>query len=371
MLAKIRIIFILLILAVGGLFWAFRSPSPGGFIPYSYHFKSFEPVGAEEAAQSDVLIVGDRMGRRLDFYTHLLKEQGGWNVYNWSETGEGLHRTLNKMRHLSRIPPVVIYHGGADEFYEKKFDPVRDYKGIRQNLLTYQKNKKSIWARQFPRLAAFFLYPFSFDIPLDDKPLFNADKYEAFDKQRQMELTYHFFKLEFGELLSFFNKGRSAFIVVPPPLNLERKPGEVCTNTSIRLIRSRQKQLEAFLAQGAGAGMVAMAERLVRDSPGNAHSLHLRGRTYKAVGKLQEAKASFYRAGAFDCDTLKGSIIFNKIMILMAEKRNLTVVDFNSMVNNDFGKEGLFVENLFPEKSYYQQLMSVLGREVTKALKAL
>ena len=130
----------------------FLSKAPPSFVPYSYRFKSFEPAGKKEAVLSDILILGDRMGQRLSFYIPALKKKRDWNIYNWSETGEGLHRTLNKVRHLSAFPPVVIYHGSVDEFYEKKFHPTLHYQKIRHNLITYQKNKNSFWA-EFRRIA--------------------------------------------------------------------------------------------------------------------------------------------------------------------------------------------------------------------------
>ena len=364
MLTKIRIIFVLVILAGGGLLGMSWSASPGGFRPYPYRFKSFEPPGREEAARSDVLIVGDRMGERLAFYTNLLKESG--SIYNWSETGEGLHRTLNKLRRLSRLPPVVIYHGGVDEFYEKKFDPAEDYGAIRQNLILHRKHGKSFWARQLPHVAAFFLYSTGSMVSLGEEPLYNAKKYGAFDKQKQMELTYHLFELEFRQLLSFFREKESTLIVIPPPLNLDMPPGKVCSNTVTQLIDVRQNRLQKLLQEGGGAGLVASAEQLAKDSPGNTRSFYLRGLAYKSAGELRNAKASLYRARLFDCDTSQGSIIFNKTMVTAAEKQNFTIIDFNSMVNNNFGEEGLFVESFFPQKRYYQQLMGILKERLSQ-----
>ena len=102
---KISIVFTLLVTVGVGMLFVSRSGSPQGFAPYPYRFQSFEPEGVEEAAGSDILIVGDRMGRRLSYYTPSIGQKRGWNIYNWSETGEGLHRVLNKLRHLSKLPP--------------------------------------------------------------------------------------------------------------------------------------------------------------------------------------------------------------------------------------------------------------------------
>ena len=367
---KIRIVFVFLIVLSGGLYAMLQAKAVGKF-PYTYRFESFVPEGAQEASQSDVLIVGDRMGRRLSYYTRFLDKQG-WKVYNWSEKGEGLHRTINKLRHLQKIPPVVIYHGGGDEFYEKRFHSDKDYHTIRKNLIFYQKNKDSLWVRQFSRFVSFFRYSASNIVSLGSKPLFNPHRYEAFEKQRQMELTYHFFEMELQEFWGLLFRGkerRPTLIVVPPPLNLDREPGKVCANSITRFSNAQQKQLEFLLKGGAGEGVLDMAEKLVRASPGNARSLYLRGMAYKSLGKLREAKAAFYRAGAFDCDTSRGNIVLNKLMVTWAEKQNLTVVDFNNMVNNDFGEENIFIESLFPAKHYYQQLMGVLEEEIGKSLK--
>ena len=364
-------IFIGLILVGAGVLLSSYLALPESFVPYPYRFESFEPEGLSEAAASDILILGDRMGERLSYYTSPWKDQRQWKVYNWSETGAGLHRAINKLRILSRLPPIVIYHGGVDEFYEKKFHPGRDYAGIRRNLITYHRNKKSVWAVQFPRLAAFFLYPSSPTLLLPAEPLFNADEYTAFEKQKQMELVYHFYRLEFSELLSLFEGQESTLILVPPPLNLDRAPGRVCDNAVTRIGTARQKQLQGLLERGEPERAVVLAEKLIRDFPGNALSLYLRGQSYKKMGKFRNAKASLYRAGLYDCDTSRGSVIFNKTMLSLAEKEKLTIIDFNSIVNNDFGEEGLFVENLYPRKAHYRELISLLEREILATLKAL
>ena len=369
MLGKIRIVFIVLILVGGGGLLASFLVSQEGFTPHPYRFESFEPAGKDEAAVSDILILGDRMGERLSYYTPSWEEKRGWKVYNWSESGEGLHRVLNKLRHLSRLPPVVIYHGGVDEFYEKKFHPGKDYQKIRQNLIIHQKNKKTLWAKQFPRLTAFFLYPSSGTTALPENPRLNIDDYKAFEKQRQMELVYHFYKLEFQELSFLFKGKESVLIVIPPPLNLDRVPGRVCDNAATRIGTVRQKQLKELLDRGELARAATLSDGLVRDFPGNALSFYLRGQSYKRMGQLRKAKASLYRAGLYDCDTSRGSIIFNKIMLTLAEKQNLTIVDFNSIVNNNFGEEKLFIEDLYPKKAYYQQLIGVVEKEVERILK--
>ena len=265
----------------------------------------------------------------------------------------------------------MIYHGGVDEFYEKKFHPGRDYAQIRQNLIIHKKNRKSLWARQFSGLAAFFLYHHTSTVSLGEKPLFDAKKYKAFEKQRQMELTYHFFRLEFLELLSLFRGGGSVLLLVTPPLNLDRVPGEVCSNAITPEVKGRQEGLEALLERGEAARAAVLGDALVLDFSGNALSFYLRGRAYKAMGKFRHAKSSLYRVGLYDCDSSHGSIVFNKIMVTLAEKQNLTVIDFNSMVNSDFGEEGIFVENLFPGKAYYRRLIGVLEKEAVKALKTL
>ena len=364
MFGKTRIVLIVLILAGGGILLGPLLSAPSRFLPYPYRFQDFPVEGMEEAARSEVLIVGDRMGERLSFYTAPLQRE--WKVYNWSREGEGLHRVLHKLRQLPSLPPVVIYHGGVDEFYEKRFHPRRDYRRIREDLLIHRRYRDTIWAHEFPRLASYWLFSRS-SLWLGPRPLFNAESYEPREKQRQMELTYHLLRLEFRELASLFEGTSSVLLMVTPPLNLSVAPGQVCANASTRLIVARQKKL-AELVEGGADGAVGIADQLAQDSPGNAQSFYLRGQAYQRAGRIQEAKASLYRASIYDCDTSQGNIIVNKIMVGEGEKENLTIINFNSMVNNNFGEEGLFVDNYFPRKAYYEQLMDILEREIGKAL---
>ena len=41
-------------------------------------------------------------------------------IYNWSKPNEGLHRTISKLKSLKKLPPMVIFHGASQEFFEKK-----------------------------------------------------------------------------------------------------------------------------------------------------------------------------------------------------------------------------------------------------------
>jgi hypothetical protein len=66
----------------------------------------------KQAQEAQVLIVGDRMGVALNSYIPMIKSElekelkTAPAIYNWSRPHEGLHRTLNKIKSLKKVPPI-------------------------------------------------------------------------------------------------------------------------------------------------------------------------------------------------------------------------------------------------------------------------
>jgi hypothetical protein len=59
-----------------------------------------------------------------------------------AEKGEGLHRTLHRLKMLKALPPIIIYHGGSEELFEKSFLS-SEYSAIMENIKIYEDFKLS------------------------------------------------------------------------------------------------------------------------------------------------------------------------------------------------------------------------------------
>ena len=372
---KNRFKLILIGLVLLPILWVFiKFQEPSQKIPYPYLFKKSSLPEISKASKSDILIVGDRMGLHLSKYTDALGEklsQGlrrPLKIYNWSHPNEGLHRTIRKLRKIPTLPPVLIYHGATQEFFEQKFHLRRDYKTIINNFRKYKDDPWASLLQLFPWLGRFVYTAPKYVWP-PKEPIKYSPEYSATATQRYMEITYKLFEIEFQELLDFLQDKETTLIIIPPPLDLSSAPKKVCTNSVTPSIIKQQKTLQQKISTNQDTkGTLIAAQRLLNNSPGNALSYYLRGLAYKNLGRFRDARASLYRAGLYDCDTSKGNIIFNKILITFSEQNEVPVIDFNHLVNQDFGQKDLFAKNSYPHPFYYQKLMDNLEEKIKTIL---
>ena len=121
-----------------------------------YVLRANYTLEAQKAEKSSILIVGDRLGVKLASFMDTLVEETKENlgeplrVYNWARKGEGLHRTLAKMKFLKRLPDVIVYHGGSEEFFEQRARTT-SYRAILNNYKAHQDPAKRAWIKRWSR----------------------------------------------------------------------------------------------------------------------------------------------------------------------------------------------------------------------------
>ncbi|GAB4012378.1 MAG: hypothetical protein Fur0010_08160 [Bdellovibrio sp.] len=346
--------------------------NPSGPYPYPYTFKSVPTLPQDEIAQAQVLLVGDRLGTKLSKYVQPLLDdlskdlRKPLKMVDLTSEGEPLYRTLHKLKHIGQLPPLVIYHGGADEFYEKKLDH-KFRKLLLGNIQKYRNEKINSIVHAFPWMARLIFSPTPV-IELKETPEKYEEFAEAIEKQIRVELYFKFYELELEEFISFIKNQKSRFIVITPPINIELPPKEPCGNSETPSLNVELNAIEKMIEESNFKEAYQRIGQLQPMSLANARTYYLFGMATKGIGRPSDARGLLYRATAFDCIQDRPTLIGYKLLLENMEKESVPLIDFNRIVNLAFGNNVLFLDEITPQGIFYNELMNELRKEIKKAL---
>ena len=184
-----------------------------------------------------------------------------------------------------------------------------------------------------------------------------------------MEIGMKLFQQELSDLVDFCKERGIPLLVITSPLNLQVEPKKVCINSISSTLLKEQEDIRAYLAAGDTKTAYAKGKALLEAAPGNALTYHLMGKISTALGRYKEARTYLENSSAFDCETWRGNVVFNNMMRRIAEKNELPLIDFDDMVNQNYGENILFLDDYYPQEIYYESLVPVLQRSIIKSLK--
>ena len=333
--------------------------------PYPYEIEDIPYKNLKEANEADILIIGDRMGKKITPYVlPIIEKTSGkfkkeLKLYNWSESYEGMHRTLAKVKSLSQWPSLIIYHGASEEFHEKRAS-LTDHEKILKNFEYLKSDILSSLILTIPRLSR-ILYHSINKIKLTELIHPDEKNYTSIEKQKQMEIIYKLFEYELDELIRLTINNKSRLILLTTPLNLSISPKKICHNSITPSIVNEQKKIEELLEENKYLKAFDKAQKLIKKSIGNARSFHLTSQAAIKLHKQKMARDYGNIATAFDCQTWRGNSVLNSIVTKAALSYQIRLLDFNYLVNRNLGEQSFFDE-LFPEEIYYQKL----GRDIVE-----
>lgn len=362
-----KILFILILGAAGYLYYLYKY-TPSSVSPYPYLFANQSIEGIDEANESHVLIIGDRMGVRLNNYIPDITEHTSkglktpLRIVNWSREHEGLHRTLRKLKKLSSFPKLIIYHGASEEFYEKRFT-TKDQKTLIHNFRIFADDRKLSLIMTFPFLSKFIYRKMNY-YHLSNDIKENKTIYPAPIKQVQMQMGYRLYKRELLDLITLVKEKGSMLALMTTPINLEIDVKEVCKNSISTSISREQNEINRYLMDGDAKSAYVKAAALLPNTPGNATSYALVGKSLSKMGRFQEARENLENATAFDCKTWRSSIVFNNIIRKVAKQDEVLLVDFDDSVNRSYGKNVTFLDDLYPQEIFYEELVRNIKKMV-------
>ncbi|MCO4793001.1 MAG: hypothetical protein KC493_04775 [Bacteriovoracaceae bacterium] len=327
--------------------------------------------GSLEAAQANVIIIGDRMGVALDKYIPDLiadtsKElREPLNIYNWSKTNEGLHRSIAKLKALENLPSVVVFHGASEEFYEKKF-LISQKNTVLKNFKRYEDDTVLTLIMTVPPISKYLYTPVHF-MKLGDYPKQDSSTYTGKQRQDRMELSFKIFQKEIWELIQFVKSKDSTLIFITTPINMETEPKSSCENSKTETMDAYQDEIEKMIKDGNKKIAYSKAKELTKVSLANSRSHFLKGKAALSLGRFKEARNDLLLAAAYDCTQWRGNVVFNKIMVDLAKKNNVQLIDFNSIVNQNLGRDSLFLDTIYPQVIYYQRALDELKKLIRKS----
>lgn len=375
MIKKILLFLTLLTLsAVGFLYWSYSSKRTI-ITPYTYSFNANAKLAINseinEAESAKILITGDQMAATLNNYTADISAELSQNfktplkIYNWSKPHEGLHRTLFKLKSLKKFPSVIIYHGASSELYEKIFS-VSDKKSILKNFSTYDDEKIISLIITFPILSKIFYKK------VDYYDLGAIKEYQNHlsgqEKMDEKEISFKLFDYELRELIELVKNKKSNLILITTPLNLEIHPKEICSQSTSQTIIEVQQQIEADLKAGNFKKAYTDSLLLSKETISNAKSFYLLGIASLKTGDLQLAREALQKATVFDCANWRGNAVYNSILKYQAKTHQIPVIDFDQYMSSALSKDGLFIDEIYPQNIFYQTLESELKETLKKIL---
>jgi hypothetical protein len=345
--------------------------NPERIIPYPYVMGQMSFSDTEEAENADVLIIGDRMGVALEPILERLTAQTSkglrtpLKIYNWSWTHEGLHRSIARLKTLKKFPPVIIYQGGSEEFFERKLY-LEDRDVIFSNFAIYDNPSTLSLIITFPILSR-FLYRKGNLVTITQKTP-NKTLYSPLNKQTLMELHYKIYEYELRELIRLTKDNKSKLILMTTPINFDVEPKEVCENAQDQEVIESLQLLQNMIENGQTKQAYADLKVLSKELVANARAYYLLGQAAKAQADFPAAREALKMAAVFDCAAWRGGPIFNAIMFKEAKEQKVRLMDFDRLVNQHYGRNELFIDDLYPQFLYYEHLTESLAETLRDTL---
>lgn len=360
---RILLISFILILAIGGGIYYLLDKKPLMLSPFTY--KVHETIGnnTKNIENADILIVGDRMGLYLNQFMTPLKTELAQDLHknfivsNWSRENEGIHRTINKLKQLKRLPPLIIYAGASSEWYEKKFNPL-DRDKILFNFNQYHDEKISSLMITFPVLSkAFYKKVDLFDLTkLPSNP--PAKRTSNFVSK---EIEYLYYQEEVRELIDYVKRNRSNLILITTPINALIRPKEACQMATNQTIIDTQQEIEVLLKNGSTKDAFIKANMLAKEGINNSISYYLLGMAAKSNNDTKLAREAFINASVYDCYNWRGNGVYNSIMLNQARHYQVEAIDFSTpLLNSQIQGEEVFFDDIYPQNIYYNNLINEL-----------
>ncbi|MFX3675675.1 MAG: hypothetical protein ACN6I6_01435 [bacterium] len=349
--------------------------NPVSLSPLPYKISGAPELESLNKAQnSQVLFVGDRMGVHIDQYMPAFIESASRNitepirVYNFSGDGKGLHRTIAELKLLPKLPPLIIYYGASQEFFETRAHPVQ-YKTFLRNKEIQSQEVLSSLLMAWPTVSRVLYEPYNyFKFNLATPPQDKIKIGPGPGKLEQMEMLFQIFEWELEEFVRISKASSSKLIFITNPINLDIPPLASCSYSEDPSIRSALAQQAEMIKSGKSKEAFDNLKVLSEKSVANAKALYLYAKAAEAMGKITEAKKALIKAASVDCGTWRGSPIFNEIIKKVADRNGIPLVDYDGQLNAMYGQNVLFFDEINPQNVFNRAMMSKLGELTARLL---
>lgn len=340
--------------------------------PFPYHFTE-TTYNAQRKVEAPILIVGDRLGARLGQFKDVL----AWKVSEHlsvpikvetlATKGEGLHRTIQRIEKLEKLPLIIIYLGGSEEYLEKKYDS-SDIDPILTNIKTFQDLRVQSLLMLAPWLSRLIFLNMQ-EVVLDEKPNLVQSKFSDDLILKHNEIDYHMYGFEYSKLVTYA-KDRNAFLItITAPINLDIAPKKSCDLTMDKLGQAQLDKVLELIKKQDFKGAYRLSKDLVLMAPSNAKAHYLHGKVSKQLGLIKESIKSLELAASFDCIRWRATPVHNAILKKIARAEDVVLFDFNQMLYDNWTKNVTFQDEIYPQNFFMEQMVTSLAAHIKKLLK--
>ncbi len=362
-------IFLVLLLTGGFLVWQRYSQNVVQIFPYPYSFSS---VREDQKPEAPIVLVGDRMGSNFARFIPELSKSISVNldkpikIQNLTAEGQSLPRTLNLLDHLVPWPQIVIYHGGSEEFREKKFE-ISEIPKIRQNLDRYHHEVIETFLILYPWLSRLVYEPVK-RVQLPETPAEPTDIGEK-EYLARLETELLLYEQQLVQMVEMSKNRNSLLILTTTPINLDIPPKDVCGFSTNLEIDKKILELREYLKKNDLKSAYQESSEARRRYLGNARLLYIHGQISRRLGKLDEGRKVLLEASAYDCVPWRATAVHNSIIRKVARDHQILLFDFALLVEKDWVQNLTYFDELHPQNLYYERAMSQLGQVIRKILK--
>lgn len=359
------------ILALVGLIGFKFYQNPSMKVPFPYEFSP--EVYNDISVDAPIVIIGDRMGVKLSNFSKLLADTISEDLSNpikvesIAQKGEGIHRTLEKVKKLKKLPLFLIYIGGGEETFEKKFN-TSDIPVILKNFNFYNDDLIQTLLIIYPDLSRLIYEKFERQ-SLSSQIQKDESNYSAIEHLKRNEIEFSLYQYHLRELLSYAKEHNSAVITISHPINLDIAPKESCPGTiNEEGIKELEKVME-LVKQKDYKTSYNITSELSKKFQSNARVHYLNGMIAKNLGNIKHARKSLIKSSAFDCKPWRATAVYNGILKKVSRENQIFYYDFNRYLEDKWTQNLTFEDEIYPQNYYIEKMVKTLAGKIRKVLK--
>lgn len=364
---------ILIIIAALGVFSFERiSKNPESLIPLPYKFAP--SLSAQiDSENIPILIIGDRLGFQLAGYKDYLAEKISINltkkvkILSMAQKGEALHRTLQKVKRLNKLPLITIYLGGSEEYFEKKFLS-KDITIIENNFKLFSDDRIKTLLIVFPYLSKLIYDPVSYRV-FDEKILKDETDYSDTIALKRKMIGFEIYKEELNELFSYMKDRGSYLFALTTPINYDTPPNKSCDGSLDEFTSKRFDEAVELIKIKDFKKAYSITKDLVLIANNNAKIFYIHGQVAESLGYQKEGQRSLEMGVSLDCTQWRGTPVHNAILRKTAKDNEVVLFDFDKFLIADRNSNTVFSDKVYPQGLYIEKIADILSDRIKRLLK--
>ncbi|MFT6633468.1 MAG: hypothetical protein ACJAS4_003438 [Bacteriovoracaceae bacterium] len=340
-------------------------------MPLPFYFQ--ESAYSDLTVEAPILIIGDRMGEKLASFKKLLAEKLSINlskpikIETIANEGDNIHRTLQKIKMLKRVPLIIIYIGSTDQSYEKIFH-TKNIRKIQKNIKLFENDYIRTSLMVVPELSKLIYWPFDY-IELSAKVNKDEEKYSDQVYQLRTALNYKFYEYGLDEFFNMAKKRNSLIIPITTPLNLKTPPKKSCYGSLSENANDGLDRLKELIKKKDYKAAFNLSNDLALLNPSNAQIQFLHGQVLFKLNKFSDAQKFNEYSIAYDCENQRGNPVYNAILRKIAKKNSISYLDYHQMLVDESNNNYTFFDEIYPQDFYLEKIIDIISKKIQKRLR--